>query len=267
MARMLPHSKGPALDGAAARRGRAAFQDPFGSLSPRMRVAASSPSRWRSAPTFSVRRCGDSRDRGSWSRWGCVRTWPTCFRTSFSGGQRQRVAIARALATDTRLIVLDEPVSALDASIRAQIITQLEQLQQRLGVSYLFIGHDLATVAHISHRIAATYLGQIVETAESTELCAQPPASLHPGAAPSPPCRRIRTPSVRDWPDGRDPERACSPVGVPVPHAPPARHAALLRGNAGEQGDRPGSRRRLPFVLIYQCLNTASSDHQLRCAQ
>ncbi|MGH7488997.1 MAG: oligopeptide/dipeptide ABC transporter ATP-binding protein, partial [bacterium] len=84
------------------------------------------------------------------------------------------IAIARALATDTRLIVLDEPVSALDVSIRAQIITQLEQLQQRLGVSYLFIGHDLATVAHISHRIVVMYLGQIVETAESTDLCANP---------------------------------------------------------------------------------------------
>jgi oligopeptide/dipeptide ABC transporter ATP-binding protein len=99
------------------------------------------------------------------------------FPHEFSGGQRQRVAIARALATHTRLIVLDEPVSALDVSIRAQIITELEQLQQTLGVSYLFIGHDLATVAHISHRIAVMYLGQIVETAESTELCANP---LHP---------------------------------------------------------------------------------------
>ena len=117
----------------------------------------------------------------------------TLFPHEFSGGQRQRIAIARALATDTRLIVLDEPVSALDVSVRAQIINQLEHLQRTLGVSYLFIGHDLATVAHISHRIAVMYLGQIVETADSDALCAQPDAPVHPGAASPPRCRPIPT--------------------------------------------------------------------------
>jgi len=167
--------KGPALMG-YRRSVQVVFQDPFGSLSPRMRIGSiiSEPLEIHTDLSRAAMR---ERVAKVLELVGLRPDVADLFPHEFSGGQRQRVAIARALATDSRLIVLDEPVSALDVSIRAQIITQLEELQQRLGVSYLFIGHDLATVAHISHRIAVMYLGQIVETAESTELCAKP---LHP---------------------------------------------------------------------------------------
>ena len=152
------------------------FQDPFSSLSPRMRVEdiIAEPLEIHTGLSRPAIR---ERVVAVLDLVGLPPDVAPLFPHEFSGGQRQRVAIARALATDTRLIVLDEPVSALDVSVRAQIINQLEHLQRTLGVSYLFIGHDLATVAHISHRIAVMYLGKIVETAESDALCSRP---MHP---------------------------------------------------------------------------------------
>jgi oligopeptide/dipeptide ABC transporter ATP-binding protein len=174
------------------------FQDPFSSLSPRMRVEdiIAEP---LEIHTDLARGAIRERVEAVLELVGLAPDVAPLFPHEFSGGQRQRVAIARALATDTRLIVLDEPVSALDVSVRAQIINQLEHLQRTLGVSYLFIGHDLATVAHISHRIAVMYLGRIVESADSDALCARP---MHPYT------RALFDAALPAHPDDRPQERA-----------------------------------------------------------
>ena len=134
------------------------FQDPYSSLSPRMRIGEIIAEPLQIHTSMS-RAEQHERVAEVLELVGLRPEVARLFPHEFSGGQRQRIAIARALVTNTRLIVLDEPVSALDVSIRAQIMNQLEELQDRLGVSYLFIGHDLATVAHISHRIVVMYLG------------------------------------------------------------------------------------------------------------
>ena len=108
----------------------------------------------------------------------------------FSGGQRQRIAIAKALALDAKMLVLDEAVSALDVSIRAQVITLLKDIQQQFGISYLYIGHDLATVSYLADRVMVMYLGKLVEMNESLELVEHP---KHPYT-----CLLYTSPSPRD---------------------------------------------------------------------
>ena len=201
------------------------FQDPFSSLSPRMRVHDIIAEPLEIHTTLS-REGVRARVDEVLDLVGLPADVAPLFPHEFSGGQRQRVAIARALATDTRLIVLDEPVSALDVSVRAQIMNQLEHLQRTLGVSYLFIGHDLATVAHISHRIAVMYLGKIVEVADSEALSSRP---MHPytkalfaAALPShpndPPRERTiagEVPSALNVPSGCRFHTRC-PVAMPI---------------------------------------------------
>jgi oligopeptide/dipeptide ABC transporter ATP-binding protein len=152
---------------------QAVFQDPYSSLSPRMRIGEIISEPLEAQGTHSKETIR-SRVSEALELVGLNPAHRRLFPHEFSGGQRQRIAIARAVATNARLIILDEPVSALDVSIRAQIMTLLEELQQRLGMSYLFIGHDLATVTHISHQIAVMYLGKIVEIGESQDLSLNP---------------------------------------------------------------------------------------------
>ena len=152
------------------------FQNPYSSLNPRMQVGKiiSEPLRANTdLPPAEIQ----SRAENALETVGLDPAAAGKYPHEFSGGQRQRIAIARALACDPRLIVLDEPVSSQDVSIRAQLLNLLKDLQERLGISYLFIGHDLATVRFMSDRIIVMYLGEIVETAGSDELVTEP---LHP---------------------------------------------------------------------------------------
>ena len=152
------------------RRAQMVFQDPYSSLNPRMTVGDIV------AEPIDVHKLCKTRQERAERVQELLRTvgisgeQSTRYAHEFSGGQRQRIGIARALASNPEFIVCDEPVSALDVSIQAQVINMLEDLQDQLGLSYLFIAHDLSVVKHISNRVAVMYLGKMVELASSVEL-------------------------------------------------------------------------------------------------
>lgn len=163
----------------ARRRLQIVFQDPYSSLNPRQRAgdAVRAPLELMQVGTAAER---EDRVAELFTQVGLRPEQQRLFPHQFSGGQRQRINIARALATQPELVVCDEPVSALDVAIRAQILNLLAQLQRELGLTYLFISHDMAVVEHLCDEIAVIYLGQIVERAPRNVFFAQP---LHPYSA------------------------------------------------------------------------------------
>jgi len=192
------------------------FQDPQASLNPRMTLAAiiGEPLEEHTALTRAERL---ARVHELMDQVGLNRAFANRYPHEFSGGQRQRIGIARALALNPRFIVCDEPIAALDVSIQAQVVNLLEDLQDRLGLTYLFISHDLSMVRHIANRVAVMYLGRIAELSPRDALYADP---LHPyakallSAVPEPdPAReslRRRVILKGDVPSPANPPRGCS---------------------------------------------------------
>jgi oligopeptide transport system ATP-binding protein len=187
------------------------FQDPYGSLSPRLNIGQIIAEPLEIHGIGSNRSEREAKVSSLLEAVGMSPTISQRYPHEFSGGQRQRIGIARALALDPEFIILDEPVSALDISVRAQVVNLLQDIQSERGISYLFVGHDLSLIRHAAHRVAVMYLGRVVEIATSHELYTDPRhpytrSLLDSVPSPDPSRRRTRSPLSGDPP---------SPIDIP----------------------------------------------------
>ncbi len=228
------------------RRMQMIFQDPYASLNPRMTVGSIV-----SAPLV-IHGIGNRAERQArvTELLNLVGVHPNCINRyphEFSGGQRQRIGIARALALNPELIICDEPISSLDVSIQAQVVNLLEELQERLGITYLFIAHDLSMVRHISDRMGVMYLGKVVELAGRDEIYLNP---LHPYT-----------------------QALMSAVPIPDPDASKTRRRIILEGDIPSPANPPQGcnfNTRCP-VAFDRCFEeepeylAAKADHWVAC--
>ena len=227
---------------------QAVFQDPYSSLNPRLTIRTTVGEPLTQTRPDLTRAEVDERIAASLTSVGLRPRVANDYPHELSGGQRQRVALARALTTDPECILLDEAVSALDVSIRAQVMNLLREIQERSGVSYLFIAHDLAVVKYVSTRIGVMYLGKLVETGPSDELYARPLHPIHANSLEQRDAVASRRRARGSVAARRSPERVQPAVRLPLPSTLPARDAGLCRGRAGAPRAGAGPPRGLSSV-------------------